>query len=93
MYWCEIHGSSYASINWRKTNGCTGGNAGLGLETVKALAAAGCEVMFTSRNKAAGDSVVQSISEVQSCSATAPVNRCQLSSAAWSCSRSRGAIP
>ena len=41
----------------------TGGNSGLGLETVKALAGAGCEVLFTSRNKAVGDDIAQSISK------------------------------
>ena len=42
----------------------TGGNSGLGYETMKALAAAGCEVLFTSRNQAAGEAAAQSISKV-----------------------------
>lgn len=37
----------------------TGGNAGLGLETVKALAAAGCRVVVTSRDVEAGRRAVE----------------------------------
>jgi len=37
----------------------TGGNSGIGLETVKALASAGCRVVLTSRDTSAGERAVE----------------------------------
>ena len=41
----------------------TGGNSGIGLETVKVLAAAGAEVIFTSRSIEKGDEVIKQLTK------------------------------
>lgn len=46
-----------------KTFLVTGGTAGLGLETVRALAKTGAHVFFTARNTSKAEKVVQSIAE------------------------------
>lgn len=41
----------------------TGGNSGIGVETAKALAGAGADVLITSRDVAAGEAVAQAIAQ------------------------------
>ena len=54
----------------------TGGNSGIGVETVRALATAGCRVILTSRSVAAGEKVAKELKasgvKVMTCAAIFP---------------------
>ena len=58
-----------------KTSLVTGGNSGLGVETVKALATAGSRVVLTSRSVEAGDKVAEQL-RAEGVKASAPAHVC-----------------
>lgn len=59
-HFAAASGASAATLLAGKTALVTGGNSGIGLETVKALSFAGCRVIATSRDVAAGQRIIAS---------------------------------
>ena len=59
-HFAAASGASPTSLLAGKTALVTGGNSGIGLETVKALSFAGCRVIATSRDVAAGQRIITS---------------------------------
>lgn len=58
---CHKGFETFMDAHTGKTSVVTGGNSGIGVETVRALASAGSRVILTSRSVEAGEKVAQQL--------------------------------